>query len=168
MNSGRGDLLHGDGPAFQVVPLTRENAADLCTWAYPAPYDCYDMTGADPEERLRPELGFHAVVDGHRLVGFRSFGADGRVPGWDYDQAALDTGGGMRPDLVGRGMGRKMIAAGLAFGRAQFQPPAFRVTVATFNTRALRSVESLGFEQVGQFDATTNGGRFAVLVRSER
>lgn len=65
---------------------------DLCTWRYPAPYDCYDMTGADPGELLRPELAFHAVLSGEQLVGFRSYGADGRVPGWDYDDLALDTG----------------------------------------------------------------------------
>lgn len=165
---GTGDSSHGDGPAFRVVPLTREHATDLCTWAYPAPYDCYDMTDADPDELICPELGFHALLDGHRLIGFRSFGEDGRVPGWDYDQAALDTGGGLRPDLVGQGLGRKVISAGLAFGRAQFKPLAFRITVATFNKRALRTVELLGFQQVGEFDATTDRGRYAVLVRPEK
>jgi ribosomal-protein-alanine N-acetyltransferase len=61
-----------------------------------------------------------------------------------------------------------VISAGLAFGRAQFKPLAFRITVATFNKRALRTVESLGFQQVGEFNATTNRGRYAVLVRPEK
>ncbi len=153
--------------SLTVVPLTRAHAADLCTWRYPAPYDVYDMVGADPDQLLDPALGFHALVSEGRLVGFRSFGSDGQVPGWEYDDGALDTGGGLRPDLIGRGLGRHAIAAGLAFGRALFSPPAFRVTVASFNARALRTVESLGFDRVGRFDATTSGDSFEVLVRPE-
>lgn len=151
--------------AVQVVPLTRAHAVDICTWRYLAPYDVYDMTGADPDELLDPAAGFHALVSDGRLVGFRSFGPDGQVPGWEYDDSALDTGGGLRPDLVGRGYGRQAIATGLAFGRARFAPPAFRVSVATFNARALRTVEALGFERVGRFDAATSGDSFEVLVR---
>lgn len=152
---------------LRIAPLTREHALDICTWAYPPPYDCYDMTDADPDELLRPEVGFHAVLAGERLVGFRSFGADGQVPGWEYDGSALDTGGGLRPELVGRGLGRDAIAAGLAFGRETYAPAAFRVTVASFNARALRTVESLGFVRVGRFDAARDGRSFEVLVRPE-
>jgi len=168
MTAGASDEPFGQSPPrMAVAPLTREHAVDICTWRYPAPYDCYDMTEADPDELLLPEAGFHALLSDDHLIGFRSFGPDGRVPGGDYGDGALDTGGGLRPQLVGRGMGRHAIAAGLAFGRARFAPPAFRVTVASFNTRALRTVERLGFERVAQFDAARDGQRFEVLVRPE-
>lgn len=149
-----------------IAPLTREHALEVCRWTYPAPYDCYDMTAADPDALLAPETGMHALLDGDRLVGFRSFGPDGQVPGWEYDGAALDTGGGLRPDLVGRGLGREAITVGLAYGRERFAPRAFRMTVASFNARALRVVESLGFHRVGRFDAA-NARSFEVLVRPE-
>ncbi|HXH81222.1 GNAT family N-acetyltransferase [Nocardioides sp.] len=152
---------------MRIAPLTREHALDICTWHYDAPYECYDMTGSDPDWLMEPESGFHAVLAGDELIGFRSFGPDGQVPGWTYDDTALDTGGGLRPGLVGRGLGRRAISTGLAFGRAQFVPAAFRVTVATFNLRALRTVESLGFRRIGQFRATTDGSSFEVLVRPE-
>ena len=154
-------------PPMAVAPLTRDHAVDICGWRYPAPYDCYDMSEADPDELLLPELGFHALVAGDRLIGFRSFGPDGQVPGWDYDDTALDTGGALRPQLVGRGLGRHAIATGLAYGRAEFAPQAFRVTVASFNARALRTVEGLGFQRVGRFDAARDGRSFEVLVRPE-
>lgn len=153
---------------MRIAPLRREQAVDICSWRYPPPYDCYDMTGADPDQLLRPEAGFHALLDGDELIGFRSFGADGQVPGWAYDDRALDTGGGLRPEVTGKGLGRDAIAAGLDLGRERFAPAAFRVTVASFNTRALRVVESLGFERVGRFDAATDGRSFEVLVRPER
>lgn len=154
-------------PSMYVAPLTREHALDICTWRYAPPYECYDMTDADPDWLLQPEAGFHALLARDQLIGFRSFGPDGQVPGWAYDDQALDTGGGLRPHLVGQGAGRDAIAAGLAFGRAQFAPQAFRVTVATFNKRALRVVEALGFKRAGQFNAATDGRSFEVLIRLE-
>ena len=153
---------------LRLVPLQPAHAAAICTWRYPAPYDCYDLTGADAEEIAAPSAGFFAVLHEAELIGFRSFGPDGRVPGWAYDDAALDTGGALRPDLTGQGLGRTVITAGLAFGRERFDPPAFRVTVASFNVRALRVVESLGFERIGRFDAARDGRSFEVLVRPER
>ncbi|HMD93779.1 MAG TPA: hypothetical protein VKG80_14165 [Trebonia sp.] len=39
---------------MRIVPMTAEYAADIVTWRYPLPYDCYDMTGADPEFMLDP------------------------------------------------------------------------------------------------------------------
>jgi RimJ/RimL family protein N-acetyltransferase len=125
------------------------------------------MAGVSPDELLDPEAGFHAVMAGGTLIGFRSFGPDGQVPGWDYDESALDTGGGLRPELTGQGLGRAVISAGLEFGRARFAPPAFRVTVASFNARALQVVESLGFDQVGTFKAVRDARDFHVLARAE-
>lgn len=155
------------GRVMELVPLTHEFAADICTWRYPPPYGCYNMTDADPDELAQPESGFFALLRGGELIGFRSFGSDGRVPGWEYDETALDTGGGLRPEVTGRGLGKEAIATGLEFGRARFAPAAFRVTVAAFNTRALRTVATLGFTPAGSFTAATDGRPFAVLVRSE-
>ncbi|HEV2798184.1 MAG TPA: GNAT family N-acetyltransferase [Nocardioides sp.] len=156
-----------DPGSIRIAPLTRAHAEDLTTWAYDPPYDVYDLTSATPEELLDPAAGFHAVLAGDELIGFRSFGPDGRVPGWDYDDSALDTGGGLRPSLTGQGLGRAVIAAGLEHGRARLAPAAFRVTVAGFNARARRTVESLGFEHVGSFHAARDGRPFDVLVRTE-
>lgn len=153
--------------SIRIIPLVHEHAVDIATWSYPSPYDVYDMASVDPDELLEPEVGYHAVMAGDRLIGFRSFGPDGRVPGWHYDDSALDTGGGMRPELIGQGLGRAVISAGLAFGRATFAPVAFRVTVASFNARALRTVTSLGFTRIDSFSASSDARPFDVLVRPE-
>ena len=162
------DVSHEIEPdAIHIAPLTREHAEDISTWRYVAPYEVYDMAGTNPEVLLDPGIGYHAVMAGDRLIGFRSFGRDGQVPGWEYDDSALDTGGGLRPELTGKGLGRAVISAGLAYGRARYSPLAFRVTVASFNSRALHVVESLGFEQMGSFKASRDGADFRVLVRPE-
>jgi hypothetical protein len=150
--------------------MTAEYAADIITWRYPEPYTCYDLVGAEPAYFLDPANGFYALLDddGH-LLGYRSFGPDGQVPGGPYDDASLDTGGGLRPDLtgLGRGLGRGSIATGLAFGRRRFRPAAFRVTVADVNTRARHVVESLGFSYAASFDAATDGSRFNIFLLKE-
>jgi [ribosomal protein S18]-alanine N-acetyltransferase len=150
-----------------IVDLTPEFAAEMTGWRYPEPYQRYDFTGAEPGYFTDPANGFHALVDeAGALLGYRSFGPDGRVPGGGYDESALDTGGGLRPDLtgLGRGLGRQAIATGLAYGREQFHPAAFRVTVAAFNARARRVVESLGFARAATFNATTDGTEYDILI----
>src|SRR5437899_2597028 len=107
---------------MKIVPMTAAYAAEIVTWRYPPPYDLYDMSDADAATLTSADGGFFALVDRDELIGFRSFGADGQVPGGSYDSAALDTGGGLRPDLTGKGLGRTAVQAGLAFGRDRFAP----------------------------------------------
>ncbi len=124
--------------------------------------------GGEPGYLTEPASRFFALVGADGLIGFRSFGADGQVPGGRYDASALDTGGGLRPELTGKGLGREAIRTGLEFGRERFAPPAFRVTIATFNVRAQRVVASLGFRNIGSFVAPAGGRSYEILVRPER
>jgi [ribosomal protein S18]-alanine N-acetyltransferase len=78
--------------------------------------------------------------------------------------AILDTGGGLRPSLTGRGLGRTAIAVGLAYGARVHRPRAWRVTVSSANARALRVVEALGFRAVCEFTADS-GLPYRILVR---
>jgi [ribosomal protein S18]-alanine N-acetyltransferase len=153
---------------MQIVPMTQAQAAEILTWRYPAPYDCYDMTSASEAFLTSQESGFYALVNDGELIGFRSFGEDGQVPGGTYDGSALDTGGGLRPDMTGQGLGREAIGTGLDFGRREFAPAALRVTVASFNERALRVVRSLGFVSTGSFEALADARSYDVLIRAER
>ncbi len=156
-----------------IAAMTQAHAADIATWRYSPPYDCYDMAGADPAFLADPASGFFALLDtgtlldAGALIGFRSFGADGQVPGGSYDSSALDTGGGLRPELTGQGLGREAITTGLNFGRQEFAPEAFRVTIATFNARARRVVVFLGFRHAGSFRALADGRSYDILVRPE-
>lgn len=147
--------------------MTNEFAADVVTWRYDEPYSTYSLIGAVPEFFTDPANGYVALVDNSgQLIGYRCFGQDGRVPGFEYDDSALDTGGGLRPSLTGQGLGRRAIATGLAYGQQFYAPAAFRVTVASFNSRAQRVVLALGFVRQSQFNATTNGIPYDVFVRS--
>jgi hypothetical protein len=78
----------------EIVPMTAEYAADIITWRYAPPYDCYDMTEADPAFITSEAGGYFALADGGALIGFRSFGADGQVPGGRYDGQGVPRHGG--------------------------------------------------------------------------
>ncbi|MBL7517509.1 GNAT family N-acetyltransferase [Frankia sp. CNm7] len=147
--------------------MTEEYAANIVTWRYPPPYDCYDLVGTEPAFFTDPQNGYVALVDEGKLIGYRTFGADGRVPGGEYDECALDTGGGLRPELTGLGLGRQAIAIGLEYGAACFRPTAFRVTLASFNIRAQRVFRGLGFAPTATFNATTDGRGFVILSRQQ-
>ena len=69
--------------------MTAAYAAEIVSWRYPAPYDCYDMTDVDPGFLASPDSGFFALAGETGLIGFRSFGPDGQVPGGVYDGSAL-------------------------------------------------------------------------------
>lgn len=103
--------------------LVREDQ-DISRWCYAAPYGVYDMIGAIPDELLDPKVGYHAFMAEDRLIGFRSFGPDGQVPGWEYDDSALDTGGGLQPELTGQGrvQQHRAVRAGVRGHRLTYVP----------------------------------------------
>ncbi len=153
---------------MRIAALTPAYARDIATWHYDPPYDCHDMIAVDPAYLAEPAAGFFALVDPDGLIGFRSFGADGQVPGGQYDASALDTGGGLRPGLTGKGLGQEAFRTGLEYGRRRLAPVAFRVTIASFNVRAQRVVGSIGFRAAGSFLALAGGRSYEMLVRPER
>ena len=125
------------------------------------------MTSPDPARGTSATAanGYLALVDGAGvLVGYRCFGPEGQVPGGDYSGDALDTGGGLRPDLTGRGLGRAAIALGLEQGWRVHDPPALRVTVWSRNTRALRVVRALGFTAESTFNAHRDAEAHTILT----
>ena len=157
---------------FTLKPITPCDARAISRWRYGGPYSIYDGDPTSVDALLEPGLFYHSVYDKRGdLVGYFCFGEDARVPagrrlGVYEIEPALDVGLGMRPDLTGQGLGEEFVHAGLRFARETYAPPAFRLTVATFNRRAIRVYERAGFETVETFGpATPDGGREWLLMR---
>ena len=147
---------------FFVRPITEYEARAVSGWSYPEPYAAYDVSPSSVPSLLDPRYAYHAVLNGRdELVGYFCFGEDATVPEGRrlglYDGAALDVGLGLRPDLTGRGLGRKFVLAGVRFAEERFAPPAFRLTVAAFNRRAVKVYEAVGFEVVERFGRSDAG-----------
>ena len=76
--------------------MTRLYAKEIASWCYDPPYDIYGHTNQEEERSIdylvASENGFFAVLHNGELIGFRSFGDDGRVSGGNYVGPHLDTG----------------------------------------------------------------------------
>ena len=122
---------------LDIEPATAELLAERATWRYPPPYDFYDDDGIPPNNPER----FYAVRDDlSDLVGFYYFEPRGD---------ALFYGLGLRPDLIGRGLGLEFVQTGIAFAEERFGRRRLVLDVAEFNERAIRVYERAGFRRIG-------------------
>ncbi len=169
---------HLFGGGLRFTPLEEADVEEILRWRYTGELSVYGFDTLDPVARaeekrdlLDPANQYHAArsVTGE-LVGFWCFGSDAQVPGGDYSQSALDVGLGLRPDLVGQGLGLPFLNAILNFAREALSPARFRMTVAAFNQRAIRVYERAGFQTFARFERRTpdgqgSGAEFQVMVR---
>jgi [ribosomal protein S18]-alanine N-acetyltransferase len=146
---------------FTLKQITPSDARAISRWRYEEPYSIYDGDPTSVGALLQPRFSYHSVYDERGdLTGYFCFGEDAQVAAGKrlgvYEvEPALDLGLGMRPDLTGMGLGEAFVHAGLRFAREVYSPPAFRLTVATFNRRAIRVYERAGFETIETFGAAT-------------
>lgn len=146
-------------------------ARAIGAWRYEGIYAVYNSQPDDVHAMLDPENSYYSATDRNGdVAGYCCFGPDARVPGGEYEgnDDSLDVGLGLRPDLTGRGRGREFLEASLDLARRRFSPSTFRLTVATFNRRALRLYERAGFKADHVFTAKTRAGetQFVQMTRT--
>ena len=155
---------------YSFTAMSDVDAREIVMWRYPEPYTLYNLPDDDLEEHidwlLKPEYHYYSVRNEMgELIAFRCFGEDAQVPGGDYSQPALDMGGGLRPDLSGKGLGASLMNAAFDFAKTEFNPERFRATVAGFNLRALKVCKKVGYRETQRFVQPKSGREFVVLVR---
>jgi RimJ/RimL family protein N-acetyltransferase len=149
---------------FQFKPITSHDAEEIAGWRYPPPYDIYDMSGS-AAGLLTPGYNYRVSHRRDSAVAFLCWGADARVDGFDYDEARVDVGWGLSPEIVGRGNGRVFLRVVIDYITVQTGRSELRVTVAGFNTRCLRACETAGFRRHAEFLRKVDGRKFIVLHR---
>jgi [ribosomal protein S18]-alanine N-acetyltransferase len=146
--------------------MIRSYAQNILTWSYEPPYDLYNND--DSEESMNELLNgsYVAVVnENDQLVGFYCTGVSSHVPAGNkygaYDIPMLDVGIGLRPELTGQGNGASFFSWVLETIQKSGEP--IRLTVGTFNTRAIKLYEKLGFKKHLEFEANGNG--FQTMIK---
>lgn len=171
--SNKADLYQrstfSEKPKFSFMRLEVAGAHALLHWRYEPPYDVYNFPSEPTEEVLAslldPAHAYHAIFDeSGEFVAYCCFGADAQVPGGDYQPKALDIGLGVRPDWMGQGLGHRFVKAVFSFARRTFLPDLYRVTIASFNKRALHVWQKEGFEPTQTFRDPA-GQEFIILCR---
>ncbi len=70
----------------------------------------------------------------------------------------------MTPELTGQGFGHRFFDAVLRFADEHFGPDRVRVTVASFNDRALSLYRKFGFREQDEFEEPVSGVSYTILV----
>jgi RimJ/RimL family protein N-acetyltransferase len=152
-----------------IEPMSKQDATEISSWRYPAPYSMYNLTEDNLPILLNIENKYYSVYDGPgELLGFCCFGKEARVPGGNYldeEPEVLDVGLGMRPEKLGQGYGKSFIGAILAFAMDEFEPVKFRVSIAAFNLRSQRAFLGQGFIEVTRFGRDNDGMEFVQLEK---
>lgn len=150
-----------------IRPLTRQEAVAVTGWRYRDDLSMYDGAPGQEEGLLvmtTEHYGYYALVREGELLGYCCFGPEGRVPGQPAPaDDLLDIGGGLRPDLVGKGLGALGLPRVLSFAQERFSTRGFRTAIASFNRRSIVLCRWAGFRPTCTFRGP--GGReFTELV----
>ena len=156
---------------MDIHKLTIEEAKKINTWTYEEPYSLYSFSGEkEVIEELLDGTYYGCCDDQGEFIGYFCFGENAQVPGGrDANlyggEDLIDIGLGMKPALTGKGMGKEFFQAGIAFATKEFNAKMFRLSVATFNTRAITLYKNIGFKQGTIF---LSRGREFMLMEYER
>ncbi|OFW75715.1 MAG: hypothetical protein A2201_00770 [Alicyclobacillus sp. RIFOXYA1_FULL_53_8] len=152
--------------------MDARTATEVAGWSYQPPYDFYNM---DVNEESMAELlnGSYQVVASTegQTIGFYCLGESAQVPtghklgAYDYTGSVVDIGIGLRPDLTGQGFGASFFSYVLEDVSTRHPSAALRLTVATFNKRAIRLYEQFGFSYQTLFES--NDVAFQTMLKEK-
>jgi len=148
--------------------MNKTLSAEILNWYYEPPYDIYNNDCSEENIQELLNENYKAIVDEyHNLVGFFCIGESAKVPaGYKfgvYHADLIDMGLGMNPNLVGQGNGFEFCSSIINYIKKQFRDTPIRLTVATFNKRAIRLYEKLGFVYEDHFDSEI--GEFMTMIK---
>ena len=145
---------------YKFVPMNKEYSHEISyNWKYSEGYSFYDMT-AD-EEDLNSFLNeenwdyhYYGVLNEEsELIGFYSF---------YFENEIMWLGFGLKPGLTGIGLGHEFVISGMKFAvkKSNYKKNYVMLAVASFNKRAIRLYNNIGFQTVEEYMQKTNGGEF--------
>lgn len=148
--------------------MTKDFAVEAIHWKYEKPYDLYnnELNSEAIDEMLNNSY-FAIVSEDNELIGYYCTGKSAQVPAGNkinaYEMDNLDIGVGMKPNLTGKGFGTTFFTFILQNIQRSNTISPMRLTVATFNKRAIRLYEKFGFVEQKKFDSDVT--EFITMVR---
>ncbi|SMC18524.1 Acetyltransferase (GNAT) domain-containing protein [Clostridium acidisoli DSM 12555] len=157
---------------LNIKQMNYDEAKQISKWIYKEPYSIYSMDGSDNcIGELLNETYFSASDEENHLIGYYCFGESAQVPVGNQFGAyeckdITDIGLGINPNLCGQGLGLKFFISGLDYARNNLSAKRFRLTVATFNKRAIKVYQKAGFKKLNSFERITETGKtdFWVMI----
>lgn len=148
--------------------MDEDLARKILTWKYEPPYDFYN--NEVNEEGMREFLAgtYRAITDDEgEVFGFLCTGKSAQIPVGNnygvYKDNFVDIGLGMHPDYTGKGYGYDFMTFILKYIKENYTGVPMRLSVATFNKRAIHLYEQIGFVKQDKFK--TDVADFITMVK---
>jgi [ribosomal protein S18]-alanine N-acetyltransferase len=155
---------------LSIEQMNEKLANEILNWKYDKPYDFYNNEVTEEAKQELLDGTYYALVgDWKELIGFFCIGNSAQVPIGNrfgvYREDYVDMGLGMNPNFVGKGNGFDFCASIIKFVKENYQHTPIRLTVATFNQRAIHLYEKLGF--VHEHEFSTDVAQFITMVKKD-
>lgn len=152
--------------ALAVRDWSAADSDAISRWRYADRWSVYDQRDDDPATGTGGRRAVVSADDGS-LVGFYCLGDDARVPGLAANEAVVDLGLGMAPELVGQGHGQEFALAVLDDVHRLLPFTPLRIVIQTWNARSLALARGLGFTAAGSHRCRQDGAdvAYSVLIR---
>lgn len=145
---------------LSIREMTEEEAIQSLKWEYEPPYDFYNVAYDEESLSERMDGSYKVVYDGETFIGFFCTGESARVPAGNktgvYEQDFVDMGLGLHPEWTGQGKGFQFGMKVLTYIKETEPGYPVRLSVATFNKRAIRLYENMGFVKKDTFYTSTH------------
>ena len=156
---------------YKILEMDKFSAKQISNWQYTGIYALYSFDGSDDCKDELMNGDYYTVYDQvDNLVAYLCYGSSAQVPMAKalglYQDEHIDIGIGLSPEMCGKGIGKAILTEGITFAKEKFCLTSIRLTVAEFNTRAIKLYQSLGFVKVSSFARINEGVRtdFEVMV----
>lgn len=151
---------------LKVAEINEAFALEILNWRYDPPYDFYNNEyDAEAVKELLEDNYSVVVSDNEGVIGFYCAGPSAQVPAGvkvgAYKEDVIDIGLGMAPAWTGKGNGFTFFSLLLESLYKTYGNVPVRLTVATFNQRAIHLYEKFGF--VKEVEFTTDSAAFQTM-----
>ena len=153
---------------FSVENMDEISASEILSWQYEEPYDFYSNEHNAEGIKELLDNNYSVVLNRKReLVGFFCAGSSAQVPSGAksgvYIEDIIDIGLGMAPALTGKGNGFIFFSFVLESLCKKYGNVPVRLSVATFNQRAIHLYERCGF--IKEMEFTMDSTEFQTMRR---
>jgi ribosomal-protein-alanine N-acetyltransferase len=145
---------------YKIRAMSLSDAQAIADWQYEGIYSFYDTKAdkQDYEELMNPATWgikyYSAKNDQGTLVGYYIF---------TKKEEYIEMGLAMSPEQVGKGEGAKFILAGLEFIMNRYPERKIILSVASFNKRAIKVYERVGFKYKDNYFLICNNKEYEFL-----
>lgn len=148
---------------YIIDKMNEKYARMIVKWEYDDQYSIYNLRDTEQSitELLCGEYYFACDNQTNELIGFYCFGKAAQVPsgnsfGVYAKHEYIDIGVGLIPDKCGNKLGLNFVLNGIEFAKTKLNFDKFRLTVASFNLRAIKVYKKAGFTEGMCFQRTSD------------